>query len=51
MEPELTKRDLQLLFLNEKSWITLGAVLGLQARMLGEEVEVAGGELLESFSA
>lgn len=51
MEPELTKRDLQLLLLNEKSWVTLGAVLGLQAQMFGEEAEVPGGELLESFSA
>lgn len=51
MEPELTKRDLQLLLLNEKSWVTLGAVLGLQARMRGDEAEVPGGELLENEAA
>ncbi len=33
MEPLLTERDVALLMLNEDSWVTLGAVLGLKVRM------------------
>lgn len=32
MEPQITERDVALLLLNEESLITLGAILGWQAR-------------------
>jgi hypothetical protein len=32
MEPTVTERDIALLLMSEESWVTLGAVLALQAQ-------------------
>jgi len=46
MEPRITERDVALLMLSEESLLTLGAVLGLQARAaLGDR---SSDELLDS---
>jgi hypothetical protein len=37
MEPTVTERDVALLLMNEESWVTLGAVLALRARMREDE--------------
>ncbi|HZR79782.1 MAG TPA: hypothetical protein VFD92_01710 [Candidatus Binatia bacterium] len=37
MEPRVTERDVELLLLNEESWVTLGAMLGLRTWMRPEE--------------
>ncbi|MBY0278447.1 hypothetical protein K2Z84_24215 [Candidatus Binatia bacterium] len=37
MEPQVTERDVALLLLNEDSLVTLGAILGWQARAAFDE--------------